>query len=150
MLPCHCLALRRASRALTNFYDAALAPSGLTIAQFAMLQQLRALGPVSISQAARAMQLDRTTLGRNLRPLECRGMVRIVAGEADARQRLIEVSDDGRRAVRLAIPAWKSAQTAIDEKFDGGRLALLHDWLADFEKIAASNTREADDPSSHV
>ena len=133
MPPCHCRALRRASRTATSFYDAALAPAGLTVAQFAMLRQLQALGRVGISHAAQAMQLDRTTLGRNLGPLERSGMVRVVAGETDGRQRMIEVSDAGQQAVRRAIPAWRSAQAAIDERLDPGRLALLHELLAEFE-----------------
>ena len=137
MASCHCLALRRASRSATNFYDAALAPSGLTVAQFAMLRQLQAIGRASISQAAQAMQLDRTTLGRNLGPLERNGMVRVVASETDGRQRLIEVSDAGHQAVRQATPAWKAAQAAIDKKFDGKRLVLLHELLAEFETVAA-------------
>ncbi len=137
MLSCHCLALRRASRTATSFYDAALAPAGLTVAQFAMLRQLQALGRVGISRAAQAMQLDRTTLGRNLGPLERGGMVRIVAGETDGRQRMIEVSDRGDQAVRQAIPAWKSAQAAVDGKLDPSRLALLHELLAEFEMIVS-------------
>ncbi len=137
MLPCHCLALRRASRTATSFYDTALAPAGLTVAQFAMLRQLQALGRVSISRAAQAMQLDRTTLGRNLGPLERGGMVRIVVGETDGRQRMIEVSDRGEQAVRQAIPAWKSAQAAISGRLNPGRLALLHELLAEFESIAS-------------
>lgn len=137
MLPCHCLALRRASRTATSFYDTALAPAGLTVAQFAMLRQLQALGRVSISRAAQAMQLDRTTLGRNLGPLERGGMVRIVVGETDGRQRMIEVSDRGEQAVRQAIPAWKSAQAAIGGRLNPDRLALLHELLAEFESIAS-------------
>ena len=137
MLPCHCLALRRATRAVSNLYDAALAPAGLTVAQFAMLQQLRALGPVNISHAARAMQLDRTTLGRNLGPLERDAMIRIASSETDGRQRVIELTDRGRQAMRDAIPAWKSAQAVIETRFDGARLALLHDLLAELEAAAA-------------
>ena len=137
MLSCHCLALRRATRAVSNLYDAALAPAGLTVAQFAMLQRLRALGPVNISHAAQAMQLDRTTLGRNLGPLERDAMIRIIASETDGRQRVIVLTDRGRQAMQQAIPAWKSAQAAIETRFDGARLALLHDLLAELETAAA-------------
>ena len=137
MLSCHCLAPHRAGRTATRFYDAALAPAGLTVAQFAMLRQLQALGRVGISHAARAMQLDRTTLGRNLGPLERAGLVRTVAGETDGRQRMIEVSEAGQQPVRQAIPAWKAAQAAIDGKLDPGRLALLHELLVEFERIAS-------------
>lgn len=137
MLPCHCLALRRATRAITNLYDAALAPTGLTVAQFAVLNGLRTLGSVGISTAAQAMQLDRTTLARNLGPLERGAMIRIGASETDGRRRLIELTDRGRQAIRHALPAWQSAQTAIETRFGGARLALLHKLLAELETAAA-------------
>jgi hypothetical protein len=67
---CHCLAVREAARHVTRFYDHLLAPSGLRTTQFAILASLRRLGPMTITNLADALALDRTTLGRNIQPLQ--------------------------------------------------------------------------------
>ena len=75
--PCVCNTLRRATRAVTAMYDATLAPSGLRITQFSVLIALARLGPLPVSRLAAEVVLDRSTMGRNLDPLERRGLVRI-------------------------------------------------------------------------
>jgi DNA-binding MarR family transcriptional regulator len=67
---CNCLAVRQAARHITRFYDQLLAPSGLRTSQFSMLAKLRRLGPMTINALAAKMVMDRTTLGRNILPLE--------------------------------------------------------------------------------
>ena len=68
--PCACSTLRRAARAVTAAYDAALAPSGLRITQFGILRKLARLGPLPVTRLAAEAALDRSTMGRNLNPLE--------------------------------------------------------------------------------
>jgi len=70
---CNCLALRQASRHVTQFYDQFLAAAGLRTTQFSILARLRRLGPMTISVLAADLVMDRTTLGRNLQPLGARG-----------------------------------------------------------------------------
>ena len=73
--PCACSTLRRATRALTAMYDAALAPSGLRITQLSVLSALARLGPLPVTRLAAEVALDRSTMGRNLDPLERRGLI---------------------------------------------------------------------------
>ena len=79
--PCACDTLRRAARALTAAYDAALAPSGLRNTQFSILRRLARLGPLSGTRLAAEAALDRSTMGRNLNPLERHGLVSDLGSE---------------------------------------------------------------------
>jgi len=84
---CNCLAIRQASRHVTQFYDQLLAPSGLRTTQFAILSRLQRGGPMTINELAAALVMDRTTLGRNILPLEREGLIEIGAGASDRRRR---------------------------------------------------------------
>jgi DNA-binding MarR family transcriptional regulator len=75
-------------------YDQFLAPSGLQITQFTLLVSCAVAGPVPITNLAEVLVMDRTTLARNLKPLEKRGMVKISEGE-DRRVRLVELTEKG-------------------------------------------------------
>src|SRR5579883_1947138 len=72
---CNCLALRQAARHVSQFYDQLLAPSGLRTTQFSILGKLRHLGPLTINALAKELVMDRTTLGRNILPLEREGLI---------------------------------------------------------------------------
>ena len=74
---CTCLAVRQAARRITQFYDQHLAPVGLRTTQFSILSRLRRKGPMAINALAADMVMDRTTLGRNILPLERDGLIRI-------------------------------------------------------------------------
>ena len=86
---CICTMIRNASRQITMMYDAALSPVDLRITQFTVLRILRKLGPLSVTRLADAGGLDRSTMGRNLDPLERRGLVGFTQGR-DQRQRLAQ------------------------------------------------------------
>src|SRR5260370_11800262 len=75
---CNCLALREATRHVTQFYDRLLASSGLRTTQFSILIRLRLEGPMTINALAKSLVMDRTTLGRNILPLEREGLIEIV------------------------------------------------------------------------
>jgi DNA-binding MarR family transcriptional regulator len=111
--PCVCSTLRRATRAVTAMYDAALAPSGLRITQFSVLVVLGRLGPLPVTRLAAEVALDRSTMGRNLDPLERRGLVRIKAGDVDQRERVAHLTAAGERAIETARPHWRAAQERI-------------------------------------
>ena len=108
--PCVCSTLRRATRAVTAMYDAALAPSGLRITQFSVLVVLGRLGPLPVTRLAAEVALDRSTMGRNLDPLERRGLVRIKVGDVDQRERVAHLTAAGERAIEAARPYWRAAQ----------------------------------------
>ena len=108
--PCTCTTLRRITRAVTASYDEALRPAGLRITQFAILRTLDRIGPVAVTRLAAEAALDRSTMGRNLDPLERRGLVRIAVGEKDQRERVVHLTDAGAAAIDAAAPFWIAAQ----------------------------------------
>lgn len=113
---CHCLALRQASRTITNAYDAALAPTGLRVTQFSILLTLSARSPMTVNQLAAALVLDRTTLTRNLKPLERDELLATAPGEHDGRERLIALTPAGRARLAEAMPPWRAAQKAFERQ----------------------------------
>src|SRR4029079_9714291 len=84
---CTCLAVRQAARHVTQFYDQLLAPSGLRTTQFSILAKLRRLGPITINALPAKLVMDRTTLGRNILPLEREGLIVIVPSSSDRRSK---------------------------------------------------------------
>jgi DNA-binding MarR family transcriptional regulator len=126
---CHCLALRQAARHVTQLYDRSLAPSGLRITQFSILAKLRHLGPQTINSLAAALVMDRTTLGRNILPLERAGLIAVVPGKADRRRKELRLTDAGRAALRAAVPSWRAAQRAFEQAFGDTRTAALRPLL---------------------
>lgn len=115
---CLCLNTQRAARALARRYDAALRPIGLTSGQFAILAGLNQEGPVSIGALADALGLERTTLTRNLAPLEADGLVRSAPGNDDKRVRAVSLTGLGQERLALAMPLWRSAQTETIDRLD--------------------------------
>ena len=106
---CTCFNLRKAARAVTRVYDEALKPSGLRATQFSLLGVVSNRGPVGMTELARALVMERTTLTRNLKPLMDQGFLQVVDG-ADRRQRPIAVTLRGRKAFDRALPLWHRAQ----------------------------------------
>jgi DNA-binding MarR family transcriptional regulator len=128
--PCTCAALRRASRAVTAAYDAALRPSGLRITQFAILRLLERLGPTPVTRLAAEAALERTTMGRNLDPLERRGLVLVAAGRTDGRERIATLTESGRAAIAAALPYWREAQATINGRIGPDAVTALAKALA--------------------
>ena len=128
-LPCACAALRRVTRLVTAAYDAALAPTGLRITQFSVLRTLARLGPLPVTRLAAEAALDRSTMGRNLDPLERRGLVRIAVGEADQRERVAHLTDAGAAAIEAALPYWRAVQQRITPLVQPRAIGALADRL---------------------
>ena len=132
--PCACSRLRRATRAITQLYDDALAPSGLRTTQFGLLRTLARHETMTISSLAAEMLLDRTALSRNLDPLVERGLVEIATG-MDLRTRQITMTAAGKRAVDVAEPHWADAQREVSRRIGKLRLAELYTLLEDVEHL---------------
>ncbi len=130
---CACFNLRKAARAVTSLYDEVLRPTRLRATQFALLTITRVSGSVPVSQLAEAAVMDRTTLTRNLRPLEKRGLVRVRAG-ADRRVREVAITPRGRQVWTTAIPLWWQAQRHITNGLGETRLRKL---VADLDATVA-------------
>jgi DNA-binding MarR family transcriptional regulator len=107
---CSCAALRQAARHVTQFYDAALAPSGLGLNQFSMLARLKSVGPMAIQDLARLLIMDRSTLGHLLRPLQRRRLVTLVTDPQDRRSRRVALTAAGQALLAKARPMWADAE----------------------------------------
>jgi DNA-binding MarR family transcriptional regulator len=112
--------LRRASRAITQHFDHALAPVGLRTTQFTLLGALALAGPVSINELAHGLVVDRTTLTRNLKLLRDAGLVESRAPQSGREIRFL-LSEAGRETLARAIPHWRAAQQAIEAAFGVSR-----------------------------
>ena len=127
---CNCLAVRQAARHITQFYDQFLAPSGLRTTQFSILAKLRRLGPMTINALAAAMVMDRTTLGRNVLPLERDGLIAVEQGSRDRRSKELRVTEAGEARFRAGVKGWAQAQRQFEKSFGAKRTAdmrvLLH------------------------
>ena len=126
---CHCAALRQAARRATGLYDGAMAPFGIRVSQFGLLVRLRRSGPMSLQALAADLVLDRTTLGRNLRALERDGYVASHADPGDRRVRRLVITEAGAALVRRAMPAWREAQAAFEQRYGAGPAAALLEAL---------------------
>jgi DNA-binding MarR family transcriptional regulator len=130
-MDCLCDATRRAARAITAIYDHALAPHGIRISQFTILANLELRGAVSLGELAKHLELDRTTLTRNLALLEDKNWVQSRPADKDSRSRVLSATKEGRAAVFAAYPAWRTAQERVAGAVRGedrellGRLAKI-------------------------
>lgn len=107
--PCTCARLRRTARRLTQAYDQALRPCGLRVTQYMVISNVVRDDGLSVTDLANRLAMDRTTLTRNLRPLEKAGLLRIEAGP-DRRSRAVSATDRGRRAHAEAVKLWQEAE----------------------------------------
>jgi DNA-binding MarR family transcriptional regulator len=127
-IACVCATARMAARSLTRVYDRALEPAGIRTSQFSILARLLEEGPLSVTHLAGRLAMDRTTLARDLRPLERRGLVAISVG-ADRRVRMAELTAAGRRLVDEVRPLWKQVQRDVRAQLGADRVARLMDEL---------------------
>ncbi len=107
--------LRKAMRSVSQTYDAALKPSGLRATQFTLLAVLNNRGPMPLTQLADIVVVERTTLSRNLKPLERDGFVDS-RPTADQRVRELVITRKGREVLKKAIPHWQEAQNRLRKK----------------------------------
>lgn len=121
---CVCFNVRKASRAVTHVYDSALRSVGLRATQFALLSAIKILQPVTVTHLAQATITDRTTLGRNLKLIEKKGLIRMLAGE-DLRERNVYLTERGEGAVAKGISLWEEAQTRLTEQLGEERVERL-------------------------
>ena len=126
---CLCTALRQAARRVSQLYDAALAATGLSTNQYAILNRLGESGPAPIQALAASLVMDRSTLGHLLRPLERRGLVRLVTPDADRRRRAVSLTEAGASLVDEARPLWRSVQASFESAFGMAEAVALRGHL---------------------
>jgi len=121
---CFCLASRQAARKITRLYDSYMQEAGIRVTQFTILSQLMLRGELPIGKLAGILGMERTTLTRNLTPLEEQKWISIKAGD-DPRARMIGITGQGRNVVRRSFPYWSKAQAHIGKLLgDDGQAAL--------------------------
>ncbi|MGC1560726.1 MAG: MarR family winged helix-turn-helix transcriptional regulator [Bradyrhizobium sp.] len=133
---CNCFVVRSAARHVTQLYDQFLAPAGLHVTQFSILAKLKQLGPMTINALAKEMVMDRTTLGRNVLPLERDGLMRIEASAADRRAKELHLTKAGEKRLQTGREAWVQAQARFEDRFGAKRAA---DFRAILHAVVASD-----------
>lgn len=128
--------IRRTDRVLTQFYDEMLAPSGLSAPQFGLLATITQAAPVPINHLAEMMNMDRTTLTRNLDLLVKQRLVQTEEGH-DRRMRLVLLTEVGQQALERAWPLWQQAQTRIEHALGRERFDALLNELATVRSLAS-------------
>ena len=112
---CTCFNLRKASRIVTQYFDDSMRSIGLRGTQFTLLVNAFAYSPITVTRMSEIMIIDRTTLGRNLLPMEKSGLIKVESGD-DRRTRIVEITDAGKRKLTEAYPLWKETQEDIKQK----------------------------------
>ncbi|MGL4882064.1 MAG: MarR family winged helix-turn-helix transcriptional regulator [Waterburya sp.] len=121
---CACFNLRKASRVITQHFDEILKPSGLLITQFTILVAVKIAQSATINELAEGLGMDRTTLTRNLKPLEREGWLKSEPGQ-DQRTRVVSLTTDGDVILAKALPLWRQAQNSVEETLGQQRWNIL-------------------------
>src|SRR4051812_46911060 len=131
---CIAVRLRLLNRVVTNLYDDALRPLGLKVSQLNILVVTARLGLARAAQVCEILQLDVSTLSRNVKPLQANGWLEVVPDE-DARAQPFRLTPQGKRLIEKAVPAWEQAQRQATD--------LLGDEGIDLLDRAARKLRQA-------
>jgi DNA-binding MarR family transcriptional regulator len=129
---CVCFNLRWVTRAVTQFYDAEMRRQGIRPTQGSILASLNSRDTWNMAELSDWLGMDRTTLVRNLRPLQRDGFVKAAGGGRGNRVELT-ITDKGRKQVQKLMPAWRSAQSAVVKTLGEKRWAAI---LSDLETAA--------------
>ena len=142
---CTNLKIRQFMRRVSQHYDAELGHAGVKTTQYSLLSYVQKLGPVRPMDLAASIKMEASTLTRNLRPLIDAGWVAMLPG-ADARSRLVEITDAGRAKRAEAQRHWRQAQSAMNALLGEDRLAALHGVIDDYmEKLKPQALEPAND-----
>jgi DNA-binding MarR family transcriptional regulator len=126
---CNCFAVRAAARHISQSYDQFLAPSGLRTTQLSILTRLKRKGPLTINALAKEMVMDRTTLGRNVLPLQRNGLITIKPAASDRRAKELRLTKAGENRLQQALEGWSQAQARFEAAFGEDRAADLRALL---------------------
>ncbi|SOC85864.1 DNA-binding transcriptional regulator, MarR family [Ensifer adhaerens] len=129
--PCYCIALRKLSRRLTAVYDEAFAPLGITVSQFSQLRHIKHRQPVSLTELADILELDRSTVGRNTKVLHRMGLVAMTPSPDDQRETMLTLTDEAMALLKRATPIWDEVQQRIEAKLEAAEFDRLIGALGD-------------------
>ena len=131
---CVCFNLRRATRVVTQFFDAEMRRHGIRSTQGSILAALHSTGTSNMAELGEILGMERTTLLRNLRPLQRDGLVAVEGGGHGGRVEL-SLTAKGRKQIEKLVPAWESAQRAAVQVLGEERWSSL---LADLDKVSSA------------
>ncbi|ERM03111.1 MarR family transcriptional regulator [Brucella intermedia 229E] len=118
---CLCLHVQRAARALARRFDDALRPvGGLTNGQFSLMMSLNRPVPPPMKPVAELLAMDQTTLTAALKPLQRQGWVEIIVNPDDRRERLLQLTPEGKATLAAAVPIWKATHLDIEKQLVNG------------------------------
>jgi DNA-binding MarR family transcriptional regulator len=137
---CNGTALRKATRRVSQLYDAVLAPSGLRSTQRSLLTHIARAGAPTMGDLAADLVLDRSALAHNLKPLERDGLVEIQVDPRDKRSRLVTLTPLGEAKLVESMALWAEAQGRFEAAFGTEEASALRAALA---LIASSDFTEA-------
>jgi DNA-binding MarR family transcriptional regulator len=145
---CPAFRVRQASRVLAKVYDDELAPLGLQLSQLPVVCALAMFGDrgATMSRLAQAVVMDRTTLTRNIRPLERAGLLRVARSPDDARTKVVVITRAGERMIEAVFPVWERVLRRLKKRLGEDSLAALHERLD--EVIAISPAAERGGPTA--
>jgi DNA-binding MarR family transcriptional regulator len=121
---CYCAAVRTAARKTTALYDAILEPAGVTLAQYSLLRKIERAEPVSLTKLGQLAELDRSTVGRNVKALEELRLVR-ASSARDQREAAVRLTPAGAETLRQAFPLWEDAQRRVEAALGSSGAAQL-------------------------
>ncbi len=124
---CYCAAVRTAARKTTALYDALLEPAGVTLAQYSLLRKIERAETVSLTKLGELAELDRSTVGRNVKALEGLRLVRLGPAR-DQREAAVRLTPAGKATLRRAAPLWAEAQRQVEAALgdaEAGQLRTL-------------------------
>lgn len=128
-IPCFCGRVLLAARAVTRLYNDELRSADIEVTQFSVLQMLNHLGPMTQNQLGERTACGKTTISRNVKVLQSRGWISIDEGDEDRRQRVISLTDSGRKQLKKAQPYWHRAQQRITQAIPATKLEALSQLL---------------------
>ncbi|MFZ4688643.1 MAG: MarR family winged helix-turn-helix transcriptional regulator [Polymorphobacter sp.] len=128
---CTAAKVRRLARRISQIYDDALAPHGLTVGQFGLLANLRRTQGIGVGALADRLSADASTVSRLLKPLQAAGLLLLEADPGDGRARRIRLTDAGHARRSAAAAGWQAAQDQVRDALGEGRLATLRFILDD-------------------
>jgi len=126
---CTCFNLRKTTRAVTQLFDEALKPCGLYATQFTLLAAISSWNDATITELSKALIMDRTTLTRNLSPLQKKGWVEVTPG-ADKRTRTLSLTRSGKKLLKNAMNYWNQVQNQVVKTLGKGNWEELLDNLS--------------------
>lgn len=141
---CTSFKLRQLNRRVSQHYDRIVGATGLKTSQYSLLSHVVKLGPVRPGELAGHMEMDASTLTRNLQPLVAQGWVEVGPGD-DGRSRFVTVTDAGRDKRAQAQREWKRAQLAFNERLGVANVVRLHELLDECLALMNETPEESDE-----